>query len=69
VPAGGEASSDFGRLSVSYRQDGGGVVARTELVMSRDRVAPSDYPAFRRWVEEADRLVRQRITLAPGGES
>ena len=69
VPAGGEASSDFGRLAITYRQDGGGVVARTELVMSRDRIAPSDYPAFRRWVEEADRLVRQRITLAPGGES
>ena len=69
LPEGGEARSDFGRLTITPRRDGRDVVVRTELVMDRDRIAPGDYAAFRRWVQEADRIVRQRITLAPGGES
>lgn len=69
LPEGGEARSEFGRLIITPRQDGRDVVVRTELVIDRDRIAPDDYPAFRRWVQEADRIVRQRITLAPGGES
>lgn len=69
LPAGGEARSDFGTLTLALRQDGTDVVARTELVLAQDRIPPDQYRAFRRWVQEADRLLRQRITLAPGGES
>jgi len=61
LPAGGEVSSPFGRLRLSFSQTAGAITARTELTVTRDRVAPSEYPEFRRWVEAADQLLKQRI--------
>ncbi len=69
LPDGGVAESRFGRVSVEVTRDGRDVRARTEFAIEADRVAPADYAAFRRWVEAADRLLRQRILLSPGGES
>jgi hypothetical protein len=63
LPAGGEASSPFGRLKLDFTQSAGTVTARTELALTRDRVAPMEYPAFRRWVEAADQLLKQRIGI------
>ncbi len=68
LPDGGTAESAFGRLTIEIRRDGAEVVTRTELAVRRDRIAPGEYAAFRRWVQEADALLRQRLTLAPGGE-
>jgi hypothetical protein len=68
LPAGGEASSEFGRLKLAFSQNGGTVTAHTELALVRDRVAPSEYPAFRRWVEAADQLLRQRIGIRKNQE-
>jgi transglutaminase-like putative cysteine protease/cytochrome c-type biogenesis protein CcmH/NrfG len=63
LPEGGEARSPFGRLTVRYVAGPEGITVTTELVFERDRIAQSDYPAFRRWTEAADALLRQRITL------
>jgi cellulose synthase operon protein C len=68
LPEGGAAESPFGRLTLTVRQEGREVRAHTQLDLSQDRVSPDDYPAFRRWVEEVDRILRQRLTLAPGAE-
>jgi len=69
LPAGGSAESRFGRLSLEVTRDGQTVRARTTFAIEADRVAPADYPEFRQWVEAADRILRQRLTLSPGGES
>ncbi|HEX2675614.1 MAG TPA: hypothetical protein VHM19_03220, partial [Polyangiales bacterium] len=61
LPKGGEASSIWGKLAVSYSAQKNGVKVRTEFTVARDRVAPSEYPAFRKWVESADQLLRERI--------
>jgi transglutaminase-like putative cysteine protease/Flp pilus assembly protein TadD len=66
VPSGGEVSSAWGKLSLRYAADGGGLKVRTEFLLTRVRVAPSEYPEFRRWVEAADQLLRQRVGLARG---
>jgi tetratricopeptide (TPR) repeat protein len=63
LPLGGEASSPFGRLKLAFSQSEGTITARTELAVTRDRVAPQEYPAFRRWVEAADQLLKQRIGI------
>lgn len=63
VPPGGEARSQFGTLRVSYERSGNRIVATTELELTRDRIAPDEYAAFRAWTESADALLRQRITL------
>jgi cellulose synthase operon protein C len=66
VPDGGEVASEFGRLAVTIEQRGARVEARTELDLKRDRISPEDYPAFRRWVEQADSLLRQRFHFEEG---
>jgi tetratricopeptide (TPR) repeat protein len=63
LPQGGEAHSPFGTLKLNFSQSNGTVTARTELAVTRDRVAPQEYPAFRRWVEAADQLLKQRIGI------
>src|SRR5690606_31974311 len=64
---GGTAESPFGTLRVEVRQEGRELAMRTEFALRRDRIAPQEYSAFRRWVHEADAILRQRTTLAPGG--
>ena len=67
LPEGGVAESRFGRLSIAVTREDHEVRARTELSILTDRVSADDYEAFRAWVEAADRLLRQRLVLAPGG--
>lgn len=61
LPAGGEAASEFGKLELRFRAERGSITAHTEFSLDRDRVAPSEYDAFRRWIERADELLKQRI--------
>jgi transglutaminase-like putative cysteine protease len=66
VPEGGEVSSAWGKLSLHYAAEGGGLKVRTEFLLTRVRVSAAEYPAFRRWVEAADQLLRQRVGLSRG---
>jgi transglutaminase-like putative cysteine protease len=68
LPPGGQASSQFGTLKLELSRDGEHVVARTELDIVRDRIAPADYPEFRKWVLAADELLRQRIGITKAQE-
>ena len=66
MPTGGEANSPFGKLKVTIEQSPGGLTARTELELTRDRVSAEEYPAFRQWAERADVILRQRIGISGG---
>ncbi|MGD8859844.1 MAG: DUF3857 domain-containing protein [Myxococcales bacterium] len=63
LPSGGEARSPFGYLRLSFERAGGAVRARTDFAVTQDRISPEQYPAFRAWVEQADRLLRQRVGI------
>jgi transglutaminase-like putative cysteine protease len=67
LPPGGEAKGGvFGRASVTFKAEPRGVVAiRSDLVFEQSTIAPSDYPAFRAWLQSVDALSRQSIRLAP----
>ena len=66
VPQDGQAESEFGQLKLHYETQGGTLKVRTEFVLKRARVAPDEYAAFRRWIDAADQLLRQRIALSRG---
>ncbi|MET0384879.1 MAG: DUF3857 domain-containing protein [Polyangiales bacterium] len=66
VPRDAEVSSEFGRLRLHYVTRNNELSVRTEFVLTRARVAPTEYPAFRRWIDAADQLLRQRIGLSRG---
>jgi tetratricopeptide (TPR) repeat protein len=65
VPSGGKVESRFGKLSVQSSEKGGEVISHSELVVSVDRVEAKDYPEFRKFIEQADEMLRQRIAFAP----
>ncbi|MDB4977639.1 MAG: Cell division protein FtsK [Myxococcaceae bacterium] len=64
APAGGEVKSRFGSLTVKNEQRADSVVSRTAFTLGVKRVEPKDYGEFRRFVEQADGLVRQRISFS-----
>jgi hypothetical protein len=66
VPKNAEARSTWGRLSLRYAADGGGLKVHTEFQLTKVRVTAEEYPEFRRWVEAADQLLRERVGLARG---
>jgi cellulose synthase operon protein C len=66
VPQDGQAESEFGQLKLHYESQGGTLKVRTEFTLKRARVAPAEYAAFRRWIDAADQLLRQRIALSRG---
>ncbi len=65
LPAGGDVKTAFGSLSVAHRIEGNLVVVETRLVFAVDRVQPANYLAFRRFIEQADGILRQRIAFVP----
>ncbi|MET0282967.1 MAG: hypothetical protein ABW352_00795, partial [Polyangiales bacterium] len=54
----------FGTLSVKTEQSGSAVITKTSFELSVDRVQPKDYPEFRKFVESADGLLRQRVAFS-----
>ena len=63
APKGGEVTSRFGQLSVHNEQKGQTVVSKTSFTLSVHRIEPADYAEFRRFVERAETLVRERIAF------
>ncbi|MAQ13993.1 MAG: hypothetical protein CMN30_04255 [Sandaracinus sp.] len=66
LPRGGEATSPFGRVAITYGRDGNAITAETTITFTTARVAPREYPAFRQWIQAADQLLRERITVRSG---
>jgi hypothetical protein len=65
LPAGGEVKSRFGSLRVQNEKRGNGeVVSTSQFDLVVDRVEAADYPEFRRFIEQADEVLRQRIAFA-----
>jgi hypothetical protein len=42
------------------------VTVHSELTLSRDRVEASEYAEFRAFIQRADSVLRQRLTLSGG---
>jgi tetratricopeptide (TPR) repeat protein len=63
LPPGGEIANAFGRIALRFEGGPGRVGARTEFVLTRDRIAAAEYPAFRQWMEAAEQLLKQPITI------
>jgi hypothetical protein len=67
VPKGGEVKGRFGSLTIAFSQQGREVTSKSSLIIAVDRVEPRDYSEYRRFIEHADELLRQRVAFAPEG--
>jgi tetratricopeptide (TPR) repeat protein/transglutaminase-like putative cysteine protease len=65
LPEGGRLESPFGVFALTVTREARSVSVHSELTLARDRVEASEYAAFRAFVQRADAILRQRLTLAP----
>ncbi|MEQ1631751.1 MAG: DUF3857 domain-containing protein [Planctomycetota bacterium] len=63
LPARVEQQSPFGNFSMSWRLQGDQIVVERKLALSKPRVEPADYPAFRDFVAALRTADSQRIVL------
>jgi hypothetical protein len=53
----------FGSFAIAVETAAGKVVVKTSLSLSRPRISPSEYAAFRTFCESADRAFNQRLVI------
>ena len=63
VPNARSVESEFGHLRLTVDSSRGEVRMQTEFEMRRDRIEAEEYPRFRQWIEEADAVLRQPVSL------
>ncbi len=63
VPPPVRLEGPFGRFEYSITQQGGGLLVRRVTVLTRDRVHPDEYGAFREFCQAVDDAVARRIVL------
>jgi transglutaminase-like putative cysteine protease len=66
LPEGGRVESPFGVFLVTVTREARTVTVHSELTLSRDRVEASEYAEFRAFIQRADSVLRQRLTLSGG---
>jgi transglutaminase-like putative cysteine protease len=71
LPPGGEAKGGaFGLAKVSFKPGRAprSIVVETEIVIDKSTITVAEYPAFRKWLESVDALIRQTARYrATGG--
>jgi hypothetical protein len=64
-PPDASGSGRFGSYSVKTTQDGREVVITSRLALEVTRIAPADYPAFRKFCQEVDQAMSHRLLVSP----
>ncbi|MCC6216375.1 MAG: DUF3857 domain-containing protein [Polyangiaceae bacterium] len=65
LPPAARGESPFGRYSVEVVESGRTVTVRSRVALTRTRVPPAEYAAFRRFCEEVDRAMTTRLVVQP----
>ena len=56
----------FGRAEVSFERVGAReAVIKRSLALATPRISVADYPAWRRWLQHVDGLMRRQVRLVP----
>jgi tetratricopeptide (TPR) repeat protein len=62
-PTSARGTSPFGSYDVVAETSAGAVHLKTTVSLTKTRISPAEYPAFRAWCEEVDRAMGQRATV------
>ncbi len=61
LPRASKAESPYGSYKVEVDTTGTTVRVKTTVVIGKSRIAAAEYPAFRRWCEQVDSALGQRV--------
>ena len=70
LPAGGEAKGGaFGSAKVTFKpgKQAGTVTIESEVIFDKSTITVAEYPAFRKWLESVDALMRKSVRLGKSG--
>ncbi len=65
APEDGKVESPFGTASIAVKQEGAKIVVTSKLALTKSRVEPADYAAFRAFCQKVDALLEQRLVIKP----
>jgi len=65
IPPAAKLEGPYAAFEVSYREDGGALLAETRVRMKASRVPAADYGAFRDFLSQVDRALARPVRLAP----
>jgi hypothetical protein len=65
APESAHADGRFGSYSVEVTREKDKVVVKSKIAVKVSRIKPPDYPAWRRFCEEADRALSPRLVVKP----
>ncbi|HEX8908985.1 MAG TPA: DUF3857 domain-containing protein, partial [Anaeromyxobacteraceae bacterium] len=65
LPPPARLDGPFAAFEVSYREEGGALLAETRVRVKASRVPAGDYPAFRDFLSQVDRALARPVRLAP----
>ena len=60
-PAKDTVESAFGQARISFEQKGEEIAVRASFRLNQNRIKAADYPAFRRFLGEVDRVLGTRL--------
>jgi len=70
LPQAVEETTKFGYVKLSYKVEGGKLVAEGEMALTAARVKAEDYPAFREFLGRVDRAFGRRVLIqGPGNRT
>ncbi len=64
APAPEKIESPFGSARISFERKEGGIEVRAWFRLEHDRVRAADYPAFRRFLGDVDRMLGRRLAFS-----
>ena len=65
VPAGKTLDTPVGKFSLEVVQDDDGAVVRSRLQLTRPRITPAEYDAFRQFLRQVDASLEQSFEVTP----
>jgi hypothetical protein len=65
IPTDVSLDTPFGTVVLEAKQEGAKVVVKSQLALKKQRVAPSEYAAFRDFCQKADDALSQRVVVGP----
>lgn len=63
LPALDTVESPFGLARISFKREKNDVVVRASFLLNQNRIKAADYPAFRRFLGEVDRVLGSRLAF------
>ena len=65
VPTDKTIDSPVGRFSLEVRRDDGGARVRSRLELTKPRITPAEYDAFRQFLRQVDASLEQSFEVSP----